>query len=42
MRLRLPPNSMGTEVYEFTVAGAKDGGTGFPPKKKAEKTQEGI
>jgi len=42
MQLRLPPNSMDTEVYQFTVAGAKDGGAGFPPKKQAEKTQEEI
>jgi len=40
MRLKRPPNSMDTEVYQFTVKSAKDGTGGFPPKKEPAKTEE--
>ncbi len=41
--LASPPNSMDTEVYEFTLAGARDGGEGgFPPEKKAETVKEDV
>jgi len=37
--LAAPPNAMDREVYEFTVAGGRDGG-GAPPKNDAKIAKE--